>query len=42
MYYFIALIIPVMSLTVGYLYGKDHVDPNTTEGKIYYSKGETK
>jgi len=36
---FSAFILPFI---VGYVYGKDGIDPNTGEGKIYYSKGDSK
>lgn len=42
MEYFAILAIPVIALVVGYSFGKTNVDPNTTTGKLYYSKGETK
>lgn len=40
MEYLVLLAIPVVSLMAGYIYGKDDINPNTPEGKIYYSKGE--
>lgn len=30
----------ILPFIIGYWYGKNDVDPNTVEGKIYYSTGE--
>lgn len=36
MEYLILLTIPVVSLVVGYLFGRNDIDPNTLNGKAYY------
>ena len=40
MEYLTLLAIPVTSILFGYLYGKDLPDPDTKEGKLYYTNGE--
>jgi hypothetical protein len=36
------LMIPALAVGIGWLYGRNDVDPNTPQGKIYYNsnKGE--
>jgi hypothetical protein len=41
MEYLILLTVPFVSVFFGYLYEKHNIDPNTPEGKIYYSTGES-
>lgn len=36
MEYLILLAIPVVSLSIGYLFGRTDIDPNTLNGKAYY------
>lgn len=36
MEYLVLLVIPAVSLVIGYLFGKNDVDPNTLSGKAHY------
>lgn len=40
MEYLTLLSVPVLAIVVGYMHGRNDINPDTPEGKIYYSKGE--
>lgn len=40
MIYAVGIIFPILTaFTVGYFFGKNDVDPETAEGKLYYKNG---
>lgn len=41
MSYLVLLTVPLVSVAFGYIYCREHIDPNTPEGLIYYSTGES-